>query len=50
MVMVVNIGEGGDRKRLNTSKQYVVSDTRCPLIVKWSERKQGSGPKGDEVL
>ena len=20
------------------------------MIVKWSERKQGSGPKGDEVL
>ena len=31
--------------------QYVVSDTHCPaLIVNWSEREQGSGPKGDEVL
>ena len=32
--------------------QYLVSDTRCPacMIVKWSERKQGSSPEGDDVL
>ena len=30
--------------------QYVVSDTRCPALHDWSERKQGSGPKGNEVL
>ena len=32
--------------------QCVVSDTRCPalVIVNRSKGKQGSGPKGDEVL
>ena len=33
------------RPRAICGQQYVL----C-MIVNWSERKQGSGPKGDEVL
>ena len=45
--------EGGEGEGDQVAQgQYVVSDTRCPacMIVKWSERKKGSGPKGDDVL
>ena len=31
-------------------RQYVVSETRCPALHNWTERKQGSGPKGHKVL
>ena len=38
------------KKKPVAQGQYVVSDTLLCMIVNWSERKQGSGPKGDEVL
>ena len=42
---------GGKRNRSPKGNMWsAIPIALLCVIVKWSERKQGSGPKGDEVL
>ena len=52
-IWVSRLGGGGIEKENRSPKGNmwsVIPVALLCMIVKWSERKQGSGPKGEEVL